>query len=52
MLNSSSVMSLLNMSSISVQSRGRFVTCDMPYQMLSSASVGILSDIFETADLK
>ena len=51
-LNSSAVMSLLNMSSISVHSCGLFGTCDMPYQILSRAAVGILSEIFETVDLK
>ena len=45
-LNSSSVMFSLNISSISVQSCGLFGTCDMPYQMLSSA------DIFVTVHLK
>ena len=52
LLNSSSVMSLLNMSSISVHSCGLFGTCDMPYQILSGATVGILSEIFATVDLK
>ena len=51
-LNYSSVMSLLNMSSISMHSCGLFETCDIPYQMLLNAAVGILSDIFDTVDLK
>ena len=34
-LNSSSVVSLLNISSISVQSYGLFGTCDIQYLMLS-----------------
>ena len=45
-LNSLSVMSLLNMSFRSVQSCGLFGTCDMTYQMLPSAAFGILSEIF------
>ena len=41
LLNSSSVIFLLNISFISVQSCGLFATFDMPYQMLSIAPVGI-----------
>ena len=48
-LNASTVMSLLNISSVSVHCCGLFGTCDMPYQMLSSAGGGILSEILNTA---
>ena len=51
-LNKASVVSLLNMSYISVLSCGLFGACDMPYQMLPSAAVGILSEIFDSSDLK
>ena len=51
-LNVSSVMALLNISSISGQSCGLFGTCDIPYQMLSGAAVNILSEILDTVDLK
>ena len=51
-LDSSYVMSMLHMSSISVHCCGLIGTYDMPYQMLSRAAVGMLSDIFDTVDLK
>ena len=49
---SSFVMSLLNISSFSLHSCGLFGACDMPYQMLSSVSCGILVEFFETVVLK
>ena len=51
-LNLSSVMSLFNISSISVQSCDLLGMCDIPYQLLSSASCGILVDFFDTVVLK
>ena len=51
-LNSSLVMSLLNISSISLQSCGVLGTCDIPYLMLSSASCGSLVEIFDAVVLK
>ena len=51
-LYSSSAIYLLNMSSIIVLSRGLLDTCDIPYHMLSSAAVGILSEILDTVVLK
>ena len=45
-------MPLLNISSSSVQSCGLLGSCDIPYQMLSSASCGILVEILDTVVLK
>ena len=50
MLSSSSVISLLKIPSISVQSCGLFGTCDMQYQWLSSAALDVLSEIFDNVD--
>ena len=44
-LNSSSIISLSNITSISVRSCGPSGTCDIPYKMLSSTFCGILSVI-------
>ena len=45
-LKSPSVMSSLNMTSVSGDSRGLLGISDMPCKMLSRAVVGILSSIF------
>ena len=41
--NSTSVIALSNIFSMSLQSCGPFGTCEIPFQMLSSASLGIVA---------
>ena len=50
-LNSSFVVVFSNISSKSLQSRGLLGTCEIPYQMLSTSSPGLLSDILIATDL-